>query len=98
VGKFCVQYTNGTDEIFDGEDIRYEEDYVVFTVSVNGREAIIRAVAVDKVIKEPERVSGTHRVSKACEHLLIAPFVCGSVRAREGIRHSCVRRTSPGAG
>ena len=48
MARFCVHYTNGTDELFDGEDVHYEEDYVVFTVSVNGRETMVRAVAVDK--------------------------------------------------
>jgi len=49
VSKLCVTNTNGTDEVFDGEAIRYEEDYVVFTVLIDGTEKMIRAVAVDKV-------------------------------------------------
>ena len=49
MGKFCVHYTNGTDEFFEGEAIRYEEDYVSFTVFIDGMEKLIRAVAVDKV-------------------------------------------------
>ena len=49
MGKFRVRSTNDTIEIFDGEDIRQVEDYVVFTVWENGRERIARAIADHKI-------------------------------------------------
>ena len=49
MGKFAIRYVNGNEEIFDGEDVRQVEDYVVFTVWERGQERTVRAVADHKV-------------------------------------------------
>jgi len=52
VAHFCVHYVNGLSELFDGEDVRREGPWVIFTVwnSVTSTEYEVRAISQDKVI------------------------------------------------
>jgi hypothetical protein len=52
VAQFCVHYVNGLSELFDGEDVRREGPWVIFTVlnSVTSTEYEVRAISQDKVI------------------------------------------------
>ena len=52
MARFCVHYVNGLSELFDGEDVRREGHWVIFTVwnAITGTEDEVRAVSEDKVI------------------------------------------------
>lgn len=51
MARFCVHYVNGLSELFDGEDVRCEDHWVIFTVwnQITSTEDEVRAITADKV-------------------------------------------------